>query len=134
MKCIEHIIKKELERYEKVKDIEIGNKKYDLYVVPDLCDEDINLYEGFLFVKTKDKKEVTYLKIRYRSPLDGYAPRLAFIIYKSDYLLVKDYRRNKYIIKTLKNMDNSFIKDLINLIRDPTEDNIKKVVLHNQQS
>ncbi|MBW9219884.1 N-6 DNA methylase, partial [Methanothermococcus sp. SCGC AD-155-N22] len=124
---IEKIIKKELERYKKVKEIEIGGKKYNLYVVPDLCDEDINLYEGFLFVKTKDKKEVSYFKTKYKSPVDGYAPRLTFIIYEDNYLLIKDYRRNKHIIKTLKKINRTFLNKLKKAIRDPTEENLKKL-------
>ncbi|HIP90420.1 MAG TPA: hypothetical protein EYH22_02615 [Candidatus Nanopusillus sp.] len=124
---IEKIIKKELERYKKVKEIEIGGKKYNLYVVPDFCDEDINLYEGFLFVKTKDKKEISYFKTKYKSPVDGYAPRLAFIIYEDNYLLIKDYRRNKHIIKTLKKINRTFLNKLKKAIRDPTEENLKKL-------
>ncbi|AXI25740.1 hypothetical protein CFE53_06245 [Methanofervidicoccus sp. A16] len=124
---IEKIIKKELERYKKVKEIKIGGKKYNLYVVPDFCDEDINLYEGFLFVKTKDKKEISYFKTKYKSPVDGYAPRLAFIIYEDNYLLIKDYRRNKHIIKTLKKINRTFLNKLKKAIRDPTEENLKKL-------
>ena len=62
------------------------------YIVPEFCDEDLNIFEGFLFVKAEDKSEVSYLKTRYKLPVSGYTPRLAFILYDG-HLLIKDYRR-----------------------------------------
>ncbi|MBW9222758.1 Eco57I restriction-modification methylase domain-containing protein [Methanothermococcus sp. SCGC AD-155-C09] len=126
---IGNIIKKELKRYKK-KELKISDKKYTLYVVPDLCDEDINIHEGFLFVDEGNKKESLYFKTKYRAPVDGYAPRLAFIIYKDDdnnYLLIKDYRRNKHIIKTLRKINSTFLKKLKNTIKNPTEENLRKL-------
>ena len=29
------------------------------YIVPEFCDEDLNIFEGFLFVKAEDKSEVS---------------------------------------------------------------------------
>jgi len=107
---IEEIIKKALRKYS-TKNIKISGKDYPLYLVPELSDEDLNIFEGFLFVSTKDRSEVSYLKSRYRPPVSGYAPRLGLILY-DDHLLIKDYRRNKHIIKTLNKMNKTFLNKL----------------------
>jgi len=51
-------IEKELKRYA-LKEIRIQEKKYSLYLVPELCDEDLNIFEGFLFVEAENKSEVS---------------------------------------------------------------------------
>jgi len=103
-------IEKELKRYA-LKEIRIQEKKYPLYLVPELCDEDLNIFEGFLFVEAENKSEVSYLKTKYRPPVSGYTPRIGIILYDG-HLLIKDYRRNKHIIKTIRKINKH---SLINL-------------------
>jgi len=122
---IKKIIEKELSRY-KTKEIKISDKKYPLYIIPELCDEDLNIFEGFLFVEAENKSEVSYLKTRYKPPVSGYAPRLGIILYDG-HLLIKDYRRNKHIIKTLKKINKTFLKKLKKALSEPKEENFNKL-------
>ena len=122
---IKKIIEKEIEKYA-IKEIRISNKKYPLYIVPALCDEDLNIFEGFLLVEAKDKGEVSYLKTRYKPPVSGYAPRLSIVLY-DDYLLIKDYRINKYIIKTLKKVNRTFINKFKKALSEPGEENFRRL-------
>ena len=52
------LIEKELKNYRQ-KNIKISDKQYTLHVVPELCDEDLNVFEGFLFVEADNKSEVS---------------------------------------------------------------------------
>ena len=104
---INQVIEKGLKKYSK-KNIKISDKQYALYIVPELCDEDLNIFEGFLFVEADDKSELSYLKTRYRPPVSGYAPRIGIILYDG-HLLLKDYRKNKHIIKTLRKINKTFL-------------------------
>ncbi|MCL0032600.1 BREX-1 system adenine-specific DNA-methyltransferase PglX [Peptococcaceae bacterium] len=130
---IEKTIEKELRKY-KVEEIKIEikisdkkyPKKYPLYIVPEFCDEDLNIFEGFLLVKAEDRSEVSYLKTRYKSPVSGYTPRLAFIFYDG-HLLIKDYRRNRHIIKTLRKTNKTFLSKLKKALNKPDEENFNKL-------
>jgi len=122
---IKKVIEKELEKY-KQKDIKISDEQYTLYIVPELCDDDLNIFEGFLFVEADDKSEISYLKTRYRPPVSGYAPRISIILYDS-HLLLKDYRKNKHIIKTLKKINKTFLNKLKKALSDPKEENLSKL-------
>lgn len=122
---VKKIIEKELERY-KQKDVKILDKQYTLYIVPELCDEDLNIFEGFLFVEADNKSEVSYLKTRYKPPVSGYAPRIGIILYNG-HLLLKDYRKNKHIIKTLKKINKTFLNKLKKALSDPKEENLSKL-------
>ena len=97
--ALNRILKKELEKFN-TKPIKISDKQYTLYIVPEVCDEDLNIFEGFLFVEADNRSEVSYLKTRYKPPVSGYAPRIGIILYDG-HLLLKDYRKNRHIIKTL---------------------------------
>lgn len=122
---IRKTIEKELSKY-KTKEIKIADKKYPLHVVPEMCDEDLNIFEGFLFAEAEDKSELSYLKTRYRPPVSGYAPRLGIIFYDGQ-LLLKDYRRNKHIIKTFKKINKTFLKKLRKTLNQPNEENLSKL-------
>ncbi|HDD45402.1 MAG TPA: hypothetical protein ENG63_11180 [Candidatus Desulfofervidus auxilii] len=122
---IHKFLLKELQKY-KVKHIRISDKQYTLYIVPELCDEDLNIFEGFLFVEVDNKSEVSYLKTRYKPPVSGYAPRIGIILYNG-HLLLKDYRKNKYIIKTLKKINKTFLNKLKKALSDPKEENLNKL-------
>jgi len=137
VKNLREIIKKELEKYNTVKiDLyyhrwDSPGKIYTLYVVPELCIEDINLYEGFLFVETTDGKLYTYIKRWYMSPVEGYAPRIGIVLFKNKKLLIKDFRRNIYIEKQLKEIDSGFLNRLQKAIRDPSEKNLCALCVDN---
>jgi len=122
---LNRILKKELEKFD-TKPIKILDKQYTLYIVPKLCDEDLNIFEGFLFVEAEDKSEVSYLKTRYRPPVSGYAPRIGIILYDS-HMLLKDYRKNKHIIKTLKKINKTFLNKLKKALSEPKGENLSKV-------
>ena len=124
-KQIRVILLKELKKY-KTKEIKISGKPYNLYIVPELCDEDLNIFEGFLSVKAESKTEVSYLKNRYKPPVSGYAPRLGLILYDG-HLLIKDYRKNKHIIKTLNKINKTFLNKLKKALSDPKEENLSKL-------
>ena len=118
-------IEKELKRYA-LKEIRIQEKKYPLYLVPELCDEDLNIFEGFLFVEAENKSEVSYLKTKYRPPVSGYTPRIGIILY-DEHLLIKDYRRNKHIIKTIRKINKTFLNKLKKALSEPKEENLNKL-------
>ena len=118
-------IEKELKRYA-LKEIRIQEKKYSLYLVPELCDEDLNIFEGFLFVEAENKSEVSYLKTKYRPPVSGYTPRIGIILYDG-HLLIKDYRRNKHIIKTIRKINKTFLNKLKKALSEPKEENLNKL-------
>jgi len=123
---LERLIEKGLSNYEKTKTIKISDKDYILYVVPQLCDEDLNIFEGFLFAKVDNKSDLNYLKNKYRPPVSGYAPRIGLILY-NNHLLIKDYRRNKQIIKNLNKVNDTFIKKLKKALTEPTEEHFNKL-------
>jgi len=123
--ALNRILKKELEKFD-TKPIKISDKQYTLYIVPELCDEDLNIFEGFLFVEANNKSEVSYLKTRYKPPVSGYAPRIGIILYDG-HLLLKDYRKNKHIIKTLRKINKTFLNKLKKALSDPREDNLSKL-------
>ena len=135
---LEKIIEKELRNY-KVEEIEIKIKKsgikyfkkYHLYIVPEFCDEDLNVFDGVLLVKTEDRREFFYFKTWYKPPVSGYAPRLVFI-FCDDYLLIKDYRRNKYIIKKLKKINKTFLSKLKKILNKPDEKKFNQIFLLKQ--
>ncbi|HDN83049.1 MAG TPA: hypothetical protein ENG50_01655, partial [Candidatus Altiarchaeales archaeon] len=122
---ISKLIEKELKNYSK-KDIKISDKRYTLHVVPELCDEDLNIFEGFLFVEADNKSEVSYLKTRYKPPVSGYASRIGIILYDG-HLLLKDYRKNKHIIKTLKKINKTFLNKLKKALSEPSDENLSKL-------
>jgi len=123
--ALNRILKKELEKFD-TKPIKISDKQYTLHVVPELCDEDLNIFEGFLFVEADNKSEVSYLKTRYRPPVSGYAPRIGIILYDG-HLLLKDYRKNKHIIKTLKKINKTFLNKLKKALSEPSDENLHKL-------
>jgi len=122
---IKKIIEKEIKKYS-VKEIKISDKKYPLYILPQFCDEDLNIFEGFLFVEAENKSEVSYLKNKYRPPVSGYTPRLGMVFY-NDHLLIKDYRRNKHIIKTFRKINKTFLGKLKKALSKPNEESFSKL-------
>jgi len=126
--ALNRILKKELEKFD-TKPIKISDKQYTLHVVPELCDEDLNIFEGFLFVEADNKSEVSYLKTRYRPPVSGYAPRIGIILYDG-HLLLKDYRKNKHIIKTLKKINKTFLNKLKKALSEPSDENLHKLFIN----
>jgi hypothetical protein len=122
---VRKIVEESLKDYE-AKIIKISGKEYPLYIVPELCDEDLNIFEGFLLVDAENKSEVSYLKSKYKPPVSGYAPRIGLIFY-DEHLLIKDYRRNKHIVKTLRKINKTFINKLKKALTQPTEENFNKL-------
>lgn len=119
-KTLENFLKK----YE-TREIKIDGRGYDLYLPPELSDPDINVYEGFLFVETEEKREVTSIK-NYTAPMTGPMPRLSFILY-GDKLLIKDYTQNKYITRSLNTLNETFINKIKKAIDKPSETNFDAI-------
>ncbi len=122
---IRKLIEKSLKNYE-VKTINILDKEYPLYIAPEFCDEDLNIFEGFLLADTVNKSEASYLKSKYKPPVSGYAPRIGLIFYE-EHLLIKDYRRNKHIIKKLAKINKTFVKKLEKALTQPKEENFSNL-------
>lgn len=120
---IERIIREGLKAYP-VKSVKIADKRYNLHIFFE--DEDLNVFDGFLFVKPKDRGELSYLISRYQPPLGGYAPRFSLLIYNGQ-LIIKDYRRNKRGRKILAEMDKTFVSKLKKAILKPTEANFNEL-------
>ncbi len=122
---VKKVIEESLKGY-KSKTIRIFNKGYTLYVVPELCDEDINVFEGFLLAEVESKEELTNLRSKYRPPVSGYTPRIGLIFYDG-HLLIKDYRRDKHIVKTLRKINKTFINKLKKALTQATRENLEKL-------
>ncbi|MEM4068142.1 MAG: Eco57I restriction-modification methylase domain-containing protein [Candidatus Micrarchaeaceae archaeon] len=120
---IKKVIEKGLKSYTQ-KPIKISDKEYTLYIFSE--DEDLNLFEGFLFSELKDKSEVSYLISRYRVPVSGYVPRISLLFYGNQ-LLIKDYRRGKCIRKTLGKINRPFISKIEKALSEPNETNFNKL-------
>jgi len=116
IKTIEEILKK----YE-TREISIDGRKYDLYVVPELSEPNLNLFEGFLLIRAEERAEVTSIK-KYIAPVSGYTPRISFVFY-GDKFLIKDYRKNKHIIRSINKINKSFENKIKKTIKDPSETN-----------
>lgn len=108
----------------RVKPIKLSGKNYNLHIFSE--DEDLNLFEGFLFAEPKEKSELSYLISRYRAPVSGYVPRLSLLLY-NDQLILKDYRKNKFIRKTLRKVNKTFISKLKKALEEPAESNFDKL-------
>ncbi len=122
---LKNLIENGLKNYE-TKRIKFFEKEYNLYLVPELFDEHLNLFEGFLYAEVDSRSEFSYLKTGYRAPVGGYVPRIGLIFY-DEYLLIKDYRRNKYIMKKLDKINETFIKKLKKVLGEPKEENFNKL-------
>ena len=113
-------IEESLKKYE-TKEIKIDGRKYDLYIVPELSEPDLNLFEGFILIRTEERAEVTSIK-NYLAPVSGYTPRLSFVFYGNK-LLIKDYRKNKHIIRSINRINRSFENKIKKTIKEPSETN-----------
>jgi len=120
---IKKVIEKQLNGYP-TRSIRISDKEFSIYIFSQ--DEDLNLFEGFLLAEVKDKTELSYLISRYRSPVSGYVPRLSLLFYKNLFL-IKDYRSNKYIRKTLEKINRPFISKLKKALSEPNESNFHQL-------
>lgn len=120
---IEKIILKDIKTYP-AKPIKIQDKAYNLSIFSE--DEDLNLFEGFLFGEIDNKSELSHLISKYRAPVSGYVPRISLLLYGNQ-LLIKDYRRNKFIRKTLEKINKPFISKLKKALSEPNENNFNKL-------
>ncbi len=112
-------VDKKIKRFEK-EEIKISGKEYPIYIFEK--DEDINLFEGILFAETDKKTELSDL-LNYK-PMSGYAARLGIIIYKNEELIVRDYRANKQIRKTIPKINKPFLKKLEKVLKEPNSKNL----------
>ncbi|HPC77885.1 MAG TPA: hypothetical protein PK811_06080, partial [bacterium] len=112
---VEEIIEEGIQKY-RLKPKIVG-RKYDLYIFSE--DEDLNLFEGFLYSRIESKDELSYLINKYK-PGGGYAARLCLLIYRNQ-LIIKDYRQDKLIRKTLEKVNETFIKKLKVAIAEPNK-------------
>ncbi|MEM3445244.1 MAG: hypothetical protein QW115_04675, partial [Thermoplasmata archaeon] len=119
-------IKKEmegiLEKYKK-ETLEIEGKEYETCIFYE--DEALNLFEGFLFTEVKEKSELLNI-LRYKPPVSGYAVRVSVILYENQ-LYIKDFRRNRYLRRTIEKINKQFISKLKEMLENPTETNLSNV-------
>jgi hypothetical protein len=109
---------KRLEKLEK-SEIEIYGKTYPLYIFDK--DEDINLFEGIFFAEG-DKKEDISNFLGYK-PATGYVGRVGILIYRNEDLLIKDFRSNRQIRKTIAKINEPFLKKLKKALEEPKDEN-----------
>jgi len=121
---MEKVLTKTLRMYQ-VKHINIRGYCFPLYLIPAWCDEDLNLFDGIIMIKTTDKTQVTILK-RYRPLVSGYAARLLIMLHDNR-IFVRDYRRRLTLDKPLSKVSKSDIAKIITMLQNPTEDNILAV-------
>ncbi|AKG91653.1 TaqI-like C-terminal specificity domain/Eco57I restriction-modification methylase [Geoglobus ahangari] len=112
-------IEKKLSKFE-MDEVTVGEKTYPLYVFDK--DEDINLFEGFLYANVNTKEEFSLLS-NYKPPVSGYAGRIGIIIYKDHEIYIKDYRTNKQIRKTISKLNELFLKKLRKVLEEPKSEN-----------
>jgi len=122
---IKKAVERELRKYQK-KSVRILDREYSLYVVPQLCDEDINVFEGFLFAETESRSEFSYLKSKYKPPVSGYTPRIGLILH-GEHFAIRDYRKNRYVVKTVRKVNRSFFNKLKVALSEPMEGNFNKL-------
>lgn len=121
---IRRIIEKGMKNYRN-KSIKISDKEYNLAVFSE--DEDLNLFDGFLFAELKEKSDWSYFRTGYRTPVSGYAPRLGLILF-NEQLLIKDYRKlNKQILKNLSKINKTFLSKIEKALSQPSEENFNKL-------
>ncbi len=121
---IRKIIEKGLKNYRN-KSIKISDKEYNLAIFSE--DEDLNLFDGFLFAEVKEKSDWSYFRTGYRTPVSGYAPRLGLILF-NEQLLIKDYRKvNKQILKNLSKINKTFLSKIEKALSQPSEENFNKL-------
>ncbi|MHA1271114.1 MAG: Eco57I restriction-modification methylase domain-containing protein [Candidatus Helarchaeota archaeon] len=106
--------------------ISVFGKEYPLYIFSELSDEDLNIYRGILIIKTEDESLFNYLKNIYKPSINGFIPRIGVIIYDGQ-ILIKDFKKNKLIIKTIEKINQRFINKFRDSLFRPTEENISKL-------
>jgi len=123
---LHQIIKKGIESY-KQKNIEVGDKNYTLHIYQE--EPRANLYEGFLFIITKDEQEVK--RVKKLDPYKegrAYCPRIIIIEDRNrKSLLIRDALKNRHIIKTIKKINKTFLNKLKKALSEPKEENFNKL-------
>ncbi len=112
-------IEKKLSKFE-MDEVTVGEKTYPLYVFDK--DEDINLFEGFLYANVDSKEEFSLLS-SYKPSVSGYAGRIGIIIYKNHEIYIRDYRTNRQIRKTISKLNEPFLKKLRKVLEEPKSEN-----------
>ena len=120
---IKSIIMRELKKYPK-KSVTVLGEEYDFFIFSE--DEKCNLFEGFLAAEVADEKQFHYLKRRYNPPVNGFVPRIALIFYNGK-LLIKDYRTNKHIMRTLSKINRFFTGQIKKALSSPGDATFSKL-------
>lgn len=119
VEILKNEIGKRIKKFEE-KEITISGKKYPIYIFEK--DEDINLFDGIFFTDVGNKTILSDL-LNYK-PKSGYAARLGIIIYKNEELVIRDYRANKQIRKTIVKINKPFLKKLNHTLEQPNNTSI----------
>lgn len=123
---LDESINKNLKKWKR-KTVKIENNDYTLYIFEEQPQG--NLYEGFLFITTKDEKVIHKFK-KYDPYREGLAYCARIIIVKDDKkgsLFIRDTLHNKYVIKTLKKINKTFFDKLNKALSEPKEENLSKL-------
>jgi hypothetical protein len=116
-------ILKRLEKLEK-SEIEISGKTYPLYIFDK--DEDINLFEGIFFAEGDRKEDISNF-LGYK-PTTGYVGRVGILIYRNEDLLIRDFRANRQIRKTIAKINEPFLKKLKKALEEPKDENFSALL------
>ena len=122
---IKKIIEKALSPYRKKEISEGLLSGYTLYIFKER--ERRGKYDGFLYLYNPEKaylKDV--LSDKFKRIKTGYTPRIALIL-TEDELIVKDYRTDRKIKKTLKKVNKTFLKKIEKALSEPEEENFNKL-------
>ncbi|MHC1564875.1 MAG: hypothetical protein ACXQS6_00955, partial [Candidatus Syntropharchaeales archaeon] len=122
---IKKIIEKALSQYRKKEISEGLLSGYTLYIFKER--ERRGKYDGFLYLYNPEKaylKDV--LSDKFKRIKTGYTPRIALIL-TEDELIVKDYRTDRKIKKTLKKVNKTFLKKIEKALSEPEEENFNKL-------
>ena len=122
---IKKIIEKALSQYRKKEISEGLLSGYTLYIFKER--ERRGKYDGFLYLYNPEKASLKdVLSDKFKRIKTGYTPRIALIL-TEDELIVKDYRTDRKIKKTLKKVNKTFLKKIEKALSEPEEENFNKL-------
>ncbi|MEM4275696.1 MAG: TaqI-like C-terminal specificity domain-containing protein [Candidatus Nitrosocaldus sp.] len=122
-------------KYKKKKipiDIDGSCEYYDnFYLIPALCDNRLNRYEGFLLVESNEKNVIEYFSSKYSMGTTGYIIRLIFLFYTDNKgekkLFIKDYYYRRKMTKNIDKLSILFKRKIKEFLDMKDESSISSI-------